>query len=315
VIIRILVAILAAISMVSCSGEHKSAASEPISDPQEYRFTLSPDEQRYVDEELGGSLLIYTRDRESVFEPDKYGPDEHGGFEFEMAKLLAGVLSLELEYRLVDDFSEYFARDGSVPDAATLEAIGRGEMPAYTPDPLREARILVDGFGYRLWREKLATLVPTIPDRNVVISRRGEDISKLRDLEGLRIASFPTASHYQTLLSELRAEEIDFIPVIAEDTGELAEMVSSGQADAMSSGGISALFELGNYSNLNIAFAIGGEVSFSHWLIRSDDEVLAEILKRFFQWALVSGEYGKVWGRQFGYPLENFLEIIGALPE
>jgi hypothetical protein len=104
VIIRILVAILAAISMVSCSGEHKSAASEPISDPQEYRFTLSPDEQRYVDEELGGSLLIYTRDRESVFEPDKYGPDEHGGLEFEMAKLLAGVLSLELEYRLVDDF-------------------------------------------------------------------------------------------------------------------------------------------------------------------------------------------------------------------
>ncbi len=278
-------------------------------------FALSEAERRFVRDELGGLLRITTRVRESVFEPDKYGIGQHGGLEFEMAMLFAETLGVELEYEIVDNFSRYFALNGEVPDPDRLDSIAGGELPPYTPDSLQRTRILVDGFGYRPWREKLAILIPTIPDRFVVISRNESKIDSIDDLEGLRLASFPTAAHYQVLNAELERNAVTTIRIRATDTEELARMVSSGEADVTSSGGISALFELTNYPNLNIAFAIGSDIDFAHWLIRADDAVLAGILERFFEWALLSGEYSRIWEHQFGFPLENYLEIIGTFPQ
>ena len=211
----------------------------------------------------------------------------------------------------MDSFSQYFAKDGVTPDSAMQAKLESGELAPYTPDVLRNARIIVDGISYKPWREKLFKLIHTTPDKDLIVVRSGITVSSLSDLANYKIAVVPQTAYAATLRNIEEQLGVRFNYVNVADTAALAKTVSEGRADVTALGGITSLMEIKNYSNLNISIPLSQtEASWSNWAVRKDDLLMASILEKFFIYAKNQGIYDKEWMEAFGITFMQFINLL-----
>lgn len=95
-------------------------------------------------------------------------PDgEYKGFNYDLVNKFADYLGVKLEIVLTDSFSDYFKKDGEVP-----ENVQTDDSIVYNPDIFENDVVdIVADFITRLpWREKLFNMTDVIKNRQVIFS-------------------------------------------------------------------------------------------------------------------------------------------------
>jgi ABC-type amino acid transport substrate-binding protein len=275
------------------------------------KIIWTADEQKYIDALVAkGEITITTRDRGTVFEPNKFGEGQHGGIEFVVAKGLADYLKIKVNYNLVKVFGDYFAKDGVVPDKTAQDMLVSGEMAPYTPDPLKTSILLVDGMSEKPWRNKLVTFVKTSPDKDVIISQKWKEVSSFKEMNGKKVAVVKASSYIDTLRTIQEKEGVTFVFVEVNDTTDLAKAVSEGTAEFAAIGGITSLMEMANFTNINICIPLSEDIAWSCWAIAKDNAVFASIMDKYLVYAKNQGIYDKAWKDQFGITFMQFVKLI-----
>ncbi len=258
-----------------------------------------------------GYLRIATRNRATVFEPDKYGKDDHGGVEYRIAKSFADYIGVNLDITVVNNISEYFAKSGIQLGQELEDGLNNGIISPYNPDIIDRVDIIVDGLSAQRWRTKILLFIKTTPDKDMILARNDININAIEDLSGYRIAIVPAASYTTTLRRIESLIMADFNYIEVPDTADLVEAVSTGNADITCIGGIPAVMELKKYDNIKITIPVSStDANWAHWAVRRDNEVLASILIKYITYAKQKGIYDSEWEKCFGVKYSDFVKLI-----
>lgn len=195
----------------------------------------------------------------------------YGGVERDLLEGFAKSLGVPLEFRASRDFASTF------PD---LEA-GKGEVIGSSLTITAERRARMD-FS-----------VPYLPNRIVVIARKGTKVTSLRDLAGKRAITIAGT----TLEAESRK-----IPGAQVRTTALQqdfyEAVEKGTADFFLGDGLKALLSLERHPELAIVYTYPERQEFGFALRRGSD--LTPLLDAWLRRARATGELDDVIRRYYG---------------
>lgn len=231
-----------------------------------------------------GSVIVITRNS-----PTSYyiGPDGPTGMEYDLARLFAERLGVELEVVLADSFDQIFE---------LLES-GQGDFIAanLTPTLARKA-----AFRFGPAYEEVET---------TAVYRRGtRRPQSLADLVGRRVAVI-RGSSYERILRQARST----LPALqweAQDTSieDLLAAVNDGELDATLVDSNVLKIHRRFFPRVKEAFNLAQSDSL-HWLFPGgDDDSLAQQARRFFHQVASDGRLAALKQRYYDY-VENFDQI------
>jgi len=314
IMFRSLIVVFAVITLSGCtkkSAGNNQTGQETITAILEF----TPDELGYLQSlHNRGFITIATRERSTIYEPNKYAQGEHGGIDYLIAKSFADKIGVELRIIVVNSIREYFTYNGVEPNKDTEDGMVNGTITPYTPDIFTNADIIVDGLGTSEWRRRIIRLVPTIPDKDVIVTRKDIELSTLEEIADYRVAIVPLTIYGSSIKRVEEALGLHFNFVEFSDTPDLCRAVSEGEADVTAIAGFGAIIETNKYDNLKIAFPLGiVDYDHSHWAVSKESEVLAVILEKYIEYAKRSGIYDTVFKDSLGITYNDFKAIIDGL--
>ncbi len=310
----VILCILTIIS-IGCKKDKELKLNNNANETDQKNIDFTDEENDYIKKlQRKGYLTIATRNRATIFEKDKFGQDKHGGLEYKIAKSFADFFGIKIKIEMVNSVQEYFARDGKIPDAIIEAGLTDGSIPSYTPDILKKSDVIVDGLSAQRWRLKLMSFVKTIPDKDVIVARKGIIVEKLEDLAKYRIAIVPLTAYGTTLKRVENHLGAKFTYVEVSDTPELARAVSSGDADITALAGFTSIIEMRKYNNLIVTIPLStSEADWSHWAVKKEDTILAGILQKYINYAKNTGIYDNLWLDSLGISYTEFMTIIRVM--
>ncbi len=278
-----------------------SSVNLPSSDKIDHtpRFTFQ--EQAYI-EKLKKRRLRVAADNSVV--TYKVGDDgKISGMHYELIAGFAEFIGTEIDLRVVP-FKTFFTKDGELPPNLRTDPEVK-----YTPDIFNEVDVCISGITDIGWRRKLVQFVIIYPSSVVVVSRRGEEIRKLSELEGLRIGTRESSTYYDAFLSVEKKFGFKLDYTFYESSAAMFEAVDRGDVDATCRDADGVVLDMKNVPNLNISIPIT-DVEHLGWIVRKDNKLLASILSKYIAYCKKTETFNKAWFRAYGMNFNDFLRII-----
>jgi len=285
--------------------EVQSEVSEKIERIYEIDFT--DEELSYLKEfQNKGVITIATRESQTVYFPQANG--EIKGFHYHLAQSFADYINVELKMKIVE-FSDYFKKNGIVPENVKFDT-----QIKYSPDLFKEVDLYCDNITILPWREKLMRFVKLIPIRVIIVTRENEEITDPLQLNGKKIVVQHNTTYEACfkILEETYDLEVDYLFV--ESSSEASNAVSKGWADVTAKDSNKAISEMMTYDNLEVGLPIS-ELQYSAWVVQMDNELLASILEKYFEYAMESGILDRLWHDEYGISLREYSELLDIMKE
>lgn len=281
-------------------------ATEPLELSENSEFleavVFTDEEKAYLQQlQQKGLLTIALRQLDFSYLIHENG--EITGFNYLFAHSFADALEVDLQIKIVK-WNAFFELDGVVP-----EDLQSNPERRYTPTLLKEVDLYCEYMTILPWREKLFTMVPIFPVKQMLIKRNNVTINSLYDLDNKNIGIFPNTSYHQRLLEIEQQENLHFNYIFAEDENDQNLLVSKGEADCSVQDSIIALRDITHYDNLEIVFPIS-DLQFYGWAVRFEQAPLASILTKYVNYAKASGEFDRIWRTEYGITHLEYLKLI-----
>jgi len=268
-----------------------------------HQLDLTPPEMAWLnDKRKIGHLAIATVNAKDVYMVQEDGSIT--GFDYDLVNNLAQILGLQLDIRVQEDVTGFFAKDGVFnPDVTTDPTIN------YTPDLLNEVDIYAGPFSIVPWREKLMAMVPMMPMGQVLAGRAGEEIYDITELDGKRLAVL-AGSYQETLISRLMEEE-DFSVIFSymESTDDPLDFVKAGKADYLIDAAVYMAKGMTNLEGMAVS-PIKIDLVTVGWAVRKDNRALVTILEKYINNSLANGSFGRLWKENSGVDFDYYLNLI-----
>jgi len=262
---------------------------------------LSDEEIQYLhDLKSEGKLRVALRQTSFVYYIENGEPK---GFHYDMIDSFANMMALELEI-VVTAFRDYFTKDDVVPD----EIKDDGNF-SYTPDLIRDVHIYADGITILPWRAKLVDFVPLHPIREVLIHKANLKINDFSDMDGLSAVLMLESSSQLTLEKLADENGYTFVIKTVVDSNDRIEYVENNLADFTVLDINRAVIAVEDYDELKVGIPIS-EVKHIGWGVEKNNDLLASILDKYFQYIKESGEFDIIWSEY--YPID-FIEYMKLL--
>lgn len=262
---------------------------------------LTDEEIQYLhDLKSEGKLRVALRQTSFVYYIEN---DEPKGFHYEMIESFAKMMELELEI-VVTAFRDYFTIDDVVPDEVKSD-----DKFSYTPDLIRDVHIYTDGITILPWRAKLVDFIPLHPIREVLIHNDDLEINDFSDMDGLSAVLMLESSSQLTLEKIADENGYTFIIKTVVESSDRIEYVENNLADFTVLDINRAVIAVEDYDELKVGIPIS-EVKHIGWAVEKNNDILASILDKYFQYIKESGEFDVIWSEY--YPID-FIEYMKLL--
>ena len=265
-------------------------------------IAFSDDEKAYITDLKGkGKLVIATRIREDLYAPQPDGTVR--GFAYNMAKSLADYIGVELEINVVD-FKDYYSIGGIIPGRVKTDPEYR-----YSPNLLDRVDLCVDTMTILPWREKLLRFIKVIPTRQLLITRKGEEIKTIDELKG-RIITIIADSSYEESFRKIETElKIKFVYNFLKDSASVEKMVTKkpGYVTALDSN--RALKAIQRHRKLSVCIPLS-DIQYLGWAVKKDNTVFASIVEKYISFARKTGVMNEYWQQHYNVSLLEYLKLI-----
>ncbi|HWR81114.1 MAG TPA: membrane-bound lytic murein transglycosylase MltF [Pseudomonas sp.] len=235
-----------------------------------------------------GALRVVTRNSPTTYFQDINGET---GFEFELSKLFAESLGVELKIEMADNLDDLFERLNQ-PDGVALAAAGLVESPG-RKDQARFSHSYLEVTPQVVYRS--GKLRPTQP----------------KDLPGKRIMVLKGSSHAEQLtalkseLPELQFEESDAVEVV-----DLLRMVDEGVIDLTLVDSNELAMNQVYFPNVRVAFDFAEPTRVAWTVAARDDDSLLNEANKFLDRVIKNGTLQRLKERFYGHVDE--LGYVGA---
>ncbi|WP_129408028.1 transporter substrate-binding domain-containing protein [Marinitoga lauensis] len=137
-----------------------------------------------------GYLIIGIRNipSETIYLPDSVG---RPGFCYELAKIYADYLNVELKIHIVDSFVDYWTKNG--------EIVLKKEH-AETPDIYGKVDVVADIITVTPERKKIVNMIPFIENAEILYARKDIEAQDFNDLKGKKIITGEAFNFYYSLI-------------------------------------------------------------------------------------------------------------------
>ena len=231
------------------------------------------------------------RSKPGVYEP---AGDDAKGFQYRLAAELASLLGVELRITVVDSVSAYFDRS-SPADPARLPV---------------DVDLYADIITILPEREKLVRFIPTVPVKQLFITRKGDQFESVSEIVDKRVAMAPGTSYEARFL--YTADQVGFRPrfVYVSTTADMYEAVARGSADVTLQDSILGLKIVRDHENLALGNPLG-EKQFLGWAVAPGNTGLASLVGRFLRYVQETGLWEEYWIASFEIGYIEYLELVG----
>jgi ABC-type amino acid transport substrate-binding protein len=246
-----------------------------------------------------GTLRVGMRVKTGVYVP---GTQAARGFHYELAERLAGLIGVDLSITIVEGISDYFDLDaiGATPETADKESL---RLPI-------DVDIYADIITILPEREELVDFVPMIPVRQLVITRHGEEIESLSELED-RVVAMVRGSSYESQVARY-GQTLNFVPqmLYVASTADMVRAVVDGTADVTLQDSVLGFDIIRDYPKLHLGRPLG-EVQFLGWGLARGDAGMKDLVSSFIHLARESGAWEELWieSNETGYL--DYLALMG----
>jgi ABC-type amino acid transport substrate-binding protein len=236
--------------------------------------------------------------------PDSYRWLDDGveGFPHALARAFAASVGVEAEFGLVSVCQEIYAL---YRDADTLEGT---ESPGYRFD------FCIPDLTVSVVRRHSPRLVPTIPASLLVVTRVGEEMHQLGDLQGTTAVVLTGSEDECRLRSVVQrlGLDVEVNTVVAEESPY--EQLREGRADFTLCHSDELLVELEHDNELNASLALD-EPAMRAWVSLSADDALAAAARRFVEWTRATGRLSSLMTEYYGVGLEEYERLLRYDPD
>lgn len=301
---------IAVLALGSCAREPAVAPVRPPVVPQLTvtlaDLALTADERTWVDEKkkAGLPLRAATVHVAGAFEEDAQG--RPSGLDYEMLRELASILGLPFEVRVPQNLKTFFSRDGTIP---TDVESNPGEV--YTPDLLKAVDLYIGPFSILPWRERLMTMVPIYPMQNFLAGRKGEEVRKVSQLSGKRIAVLKDSMQDNLLRAWASKAGISIRYTYSTPDQDLFEMVADGAADYTLDGGLFFAQNQRKMKGLSLSPFPTDPVRVG-WSIKKSDPALASIVRKYIAHIQDNGQFAGWFQTANGTSLGDYLTVLAT---
>ncbi|MBN1241469.1 MAG: transporter substrate-binding domain-containing protein [Spirochaetales bacterium] len=271
--------------------------------PKQANAAILSDRAKSVSERLAaaGGLRIATTETVGIYER---GPDGSlDGFQALLARRFADWLGVPMNVEVVD-FESFFTVDGELPGAR-----GAAARAGSRPDIFDRVDLIVHSLTDLPWRRNLILLVPVLPNRIMIITRKGEEVDSLEDLAGRRLVVMATTSYESVARTELLDRgipvQVDTVPF----GSDVYEAVRRGSSDATLRDSDTAIAPANRKSGLSISWPISG-LEWTGWATAPDDPELAAVLQEFLSKSKMDGSFGRIFESYFGMSLADYYSLV-----
>lgn len=275
-----------------------------VDDPTFLNSYTFSDEERLLVQSLQdrGTIRIATRELDYVYMPQEDG--SVNGFNYRLIKAFADELEISPDLTMLDNFSEYFEVNGQVP-----EGVKTDPSIVYVPDILQQVDVYCDVLTELPWRQKLFRFIRTVPVRQMLVVRSGEELSSLEELEGQVVTNIKDTSYEITLkeIEDTYGFTLTYHYVDADFKQQ--ESLLTGDADVVIQDSLVAINEIKKNENVSLSIP-ASELQHLGWGIKHEDEVLGSLLEKFIDYAQTSGLLEDIWQDEYGISMYEYLELM-----
>ncbi len=306
---RIIFLLICLISLLNCvkSNTDKEVEVQEVDENTEKELLFSDisftqKEKEYIDSlKSRGYITASVRLRDTIYMPLESG--EIHGYNYKLAKSFTDNIGVELRTRMVE-FSDLFSTGGKVP-----EEVHTNPDYSYSPDLFDEVDFYIDTLTILPWRSKLVSFVQTIPTKILIVSRTGEEISRIEDLKGKEIVTLENSSLHTQFkkIEDKHNFSLDYI--YEEKIGTWFKKISEGTGDVTARDANMTIFDLRNFDNLNVSIPIS-DVQMLAWAVKKDNLVFKSILDKYLDFARDSGLFNKYWMEDYSITLSDYLGLL-----
>jgi len=269
----------------------------------EKSIKLSQEEIKFIKElNKKGRVKIATTYQENTYYIDSDGKIK--GFHYKLANDFASKIGVKLDIKIVDEWSKYFIKKGE-----DIERVKTDEKYSYTPDLFNEVEIYVAGITALSWREKLFDIVKFIPNKQMVVCRRDENIKKIGDLNNKSAVFVKNSSFENNFLKLLTKNKLNTKIIYEEDFVKTSVMVSEGKDIFTIHDSDNAFKAVAEYKNLTIAFPIS-DFEMIGWGVSKNNRILTSILTKYIKYARDNGTIDKYWKETFGVTFSEYMRVL-----
>ncbi len=292
-----------------CSKEPSKVENEPVDDiamnkesaaSADIIFTRA--EEAYLNSlRIKGVLKIA-----SQINPLSYFPQQDGsikGFHYTLAKSFADFIGVRLEVKVVK-FKDYFSLDGEIPKEAVSDP-----SFVYTPNLIREVDIYAANLTALLWRKKILNMIDVFPTRLLLITKKGEGIHELKELNGKRVATVFGSSYHRAFEKLEKEHNIHIVYISVDNPINIIQPLMENKADVTAQDANSAIFDIKTHKNMTVSMPIS-EMQMLAWSVRKDNKLLTSILEKYIQHTKATGIINELWRECYGISMQDYYNIL-----
>lgn len=269
----------------------------------EKSIKLTEEEVKFIKElNKRGKLKIATTYQENTYYIDSDGKIK--GFHYKLANDFAEKIGVKLDIKIVDEWSRYFIKQGE-----DIERAKTDEKYSYTPDLFDEVDVYIAGITALSWREKLFDIVKFIPNKQMVVCRRDENIKKIGDLNNKTAVFVKNSSFESNFMNVTKGSKLNTKIVYEEDFVKTSIMVSEGKGIFTIHDSDNAFKAIAEYKNLTIAFPIS-DLEMIGWGVSKNNKILSSILTKYIKYARDNGTIDKYWKETFGVTFSEYMRVL-----
>lgn len=248
-----------------------------------------------------GYISIAVRPVSTVYE--KSGPNITG-YNYELIENLANELNVDLKVTIVNNISDYFKTNGSVPDD-----IITNNSYSYTPDLLENVDIYVDTITRLKWRENLINFITFVPIKEMTFHNKNVNIQTKSDLADKKIAVQKESSYYTTIMELEDQTGVKFNLLLVDSIEDTLAMVNSGEADVALMDSNRLFLEVKNYDNIQVGPPVT-DVKYVGWAVQKGNDGLRSLLEKYINETIDMGLLNEYWLNNYAISFYDYYTLI-----
>lgn len=286
--------------MYGCTGKKESAETKNIKKEPLKKISLTVQEVKYL-KPFQSSKKMRVAMRKG-FSYKRKAKELNFLFLKEFSK------TFDLNFEIIRmDLKDYFKFQGKIP-ANLIE----NSSYSYRPDIFKKVELVADNITILEWRKKLFTMIHTYSTKVMAVTRLGEELKEMKELNGKTIAVM-RGSSYETLLKKIqKKQKLQFRIVYTISSEKGLEKLSQGKYDVVlvDSDYFITFLKISKKKNLNSRLIIS-DTQYLSWLVAKDNPTLAGILRKFFDYMNRSGKMADLFMESHEFSFSKYKEMIG----
>lgn len=248
-----------------------------------------------------GYISIAVRPVSTVYE--KSGPNITG-YNYELIENLAKELNVDIKVTVVNNISDYFKTNGSVPDDIFIN-----NAYSYTPDLFEDVDIYVDTITRLKWRENLINFITFVPIKEMTFHNKNITIQSKSDLTDKKIAIQKESSYYTTVMELQEQMNVKFDLLLVDSIEDTLTMVDSGEADVALMDSNRLFLEVKNYENIQVGPPLT-DVKYVGWAVQKGNDGLSSLLEKYINETIDMGLLNEYWLNNYAISFYDYYTLI-----